>query len=120
MEEKKFKSMAAIWGGVLIFLQGINLIYISSSATYLTGTSKTIALMTSFICLTLLILYLVLTLNKKIAGPILGIIRGAMSIFTLNILDIAIGVCFIVSCASFIKYISDSKKNNDNIKVEEN
>ena len=60
----------------------------------------------------LLVLSYIFSKNKKIAGPILGIILGALDIIHLSIYGIIVGIYIIIHCASMCKDISGMKKNN--------
>lgn len=55
--------------------------------------------------LVLLYLFYSLTKKKKIAGPIIGIVLGALYILQLNILTIIIGIFVLVDSIAMLKYI---------------
>lgn len=99
MDEKKYKSIIALWGIILLTLQALALIdAVGLRPEIYTHLSK---LMTSFIAsgmIVVVITYMFLALNKKIIGHILGIIIGVLYISTLNIFNIIAGVCFIIYC----------------------
>lgn len=63
------------------------------------------------IFLVLLVLSYIFSKNKKLAGPILGIILGALDIIHLSVYGIIVGIYIIVHCASMCKDISAFKKN---------
>ncbi len=111
MEDKKYKIVVSIWGALLIIADIINLISCITMKTSILYASITnsIAIITSLVMLILVVLYLVLSLKQMKAGPIIGIIRGALYIISFNIFGIVLGIGFIVSCASMLKDIS---KNN--------
>lgn len=67
------------------------------------------------IFLVLLVLSYVLTKNKKLAGPILGIILGALDIIHLSVYGIVVGIYIIIHCASMCKDISGFKKNSEEV-----
>ena len=53
----------------------------------------------------LLYLFYTFSKNKKIAGPIIGIILGIMYILSLNAISIVIGILVLVDSISMFKYI---------------
>ena len=54
----------------------------------------------------LLYLFYTFSKNKKIAGPIIGIILGIMYILSLNAISIVIGILVLVDSISMFKYIN--------------
>ena len=64
------------------------------------------------ILLVLLVLSYVFSKNKKIVGPILGIILGALDILHLSVYGIIVGIYIIIHCASMCKDISALNKNS--------
>ena len=70
-------------------------------------------LITAFVAvimLALVIIYMVLSLKKKPAGPVIGMIIGAAYIVSLTIIDFIIGICFIISCAGMLKMLNLGKE----------
>lgn len=114
MNEKKYKSLVVIWGAIFLILHAISLVYVIGINPY--GYTHMEKLITSFIAvimLALVIIYMSLALKKKPAGPVIGMIIGAVYIVSLNIIDFVIGVCFIISCAGMLKMLNLGKDNND-------
>ena len=106
MNEKKYKAVVAIWGVIFLTLQALSMINVVGLNPIL--YSDFYKLVTAFfvlIMMALTISYLLLSLKKKKAGPIIGIVIGALYILVLNIINILVGVCFIVSCVSMLKDI---------------
>lgn len=105
MEEKKYKAVVWIWGILLIILQIFTLISnITMETNILQGeTVKNTAIIVSVVMLILLVLYLVLSLKKIKAGPIIGIVCSILYLFGLNIFNIVLAIGFLVSCVSMIK-----------------
>lgn len=108
MEENKYKSIVLIWGILLIILQFFTLLSnITMETTILQGeTVKNTAIIVSVVMLILLILYLVLSLKKLKAGPIIGIVCSIFYLLGLNIFNIILAVGFLVSCVSMIKELN--------------
>ena len=63
------------------------------------------------IFLILLVLTYILSKNKKMAGPVLGIILGAWDIVHLSVYVIIIGIYIIINCSAICKDISAFNKN---------
>ena len=60
--------------------------------------------------LILLYLFYTFTKQRKIAGPIIGIILGILYILELNIVGIIIGILILVDCIPMLKYVKDINK----------
>ena len=116
MEEKKFKGIVAVWTIIVIVLQAIMLIYrlgINPNAYDVTTQFATIAL--SIFIIGLILAFIILTLGKKKAGPIIGIITGILLILQFTIVNAIMGVCFIGSCIWMIVKLNkkEDKKENE-------
>lgn len=114
MNEKKYKSIVAIWGLIFLILQALALI--SAISLFSENYSYLKVLMVSFVAVimvALVIIFMVLSFKKKKAGPIVGMIFGAVYILTSNginivqsfIVNFIVGICFIASCISLLKDI---------------
>ena len=123
MNEKKYKSVVVIWGVIFLALHTLSLInVIGLRPFYYTYLTKLITSFVALIVLALVIIFIGLSLKKKKAGPIVGIILGAVYILNFNfenifisVVNLVAGVCFIISCAGMLKFIS---KTNKGEKVE--
>lgn len=73
-------------------------------------TGNIIRAILSLIFITLLSLFYFLTKKKLIAGPIIGIILGALYILQFNLIGIVLGIIIIIDCSAMIKYISNFNK----------
>lgn len=110
MDEKKYKSLVAIWGAILLMLQALALINVVGLNPETYGQlTKLITAFVAVVMLGLVIAYLILALRKKKAGPIVGIIVGALYIIEFSPINIIIGICFILSCVTMIKEIDKIK-----------
>ena len=124
MDEKKYKSVIVIWGVIFLVLHTLSLInVIGLRPFYYTYFTKLITSFVALIVLALVIIFIGLSLKKKKAGPIIGIILGAIYILNFDFLHIFIsvvnlvaGICFIISCAGLLKFISKTNK----VEKEEN
>ena len=124
MDEKKYKSVIVIWGVIFLVLHTLSLInVIGLRPFYYTYFTKLITSFVALIVLALVIIFIGLSLKTKKAGPIIGIILGAVYILNFNLENIFIsvvnlvaGICFIISCAGLLKFISKTNK----VEKEEN
>lgn len=111
MEDKKYKSIVVIWGGILLILQALALIDAVGlrPQIYNQINKLTIAFIATGM-IVVVIAYMLLALDKKKIGLILGIIIGVLYIMTLNIVNVIAGVCFIIYCVVMIKGLGKEPK----------
>lgn len=118
MNEKKYKSVIVLWGVIFLTLHTLSLINVVGLFPGLyTYLSKLVTSLVALIVLALVIIFMGLSLKKKKAGPIIGIILGAIYILNFNfnhifisVVNLVAGVCFIISCAGMLKFISKTNK----------
>ena len=77
------------------------------------STGNIVKIIISIIFLILLYLFYTFTKQRKIAGPIIGIILGIIYILELNIIGIIIGILILVDCIPMIKYLKEINKNQE-------
>lgn len=99
MDETKFNSNLKFWGIALGILQGI-----STVASFL--TANIITILSAIMAVVLIILFIALTKKKSMAGPIIGIVLGALYILSFDIVSLVIGILLILDCIKFVKYIN--------------
>ena len=118
MEEKKYKSVVAICGAIILILQTITLIYmIGINPTGYTQLAKLIAGLIAVVMIGLIIPYMILSLDKKKAGPIIGMIAGVVNVLNFNVINFIAGVIFIIYCASILVSINkDGKDKKQEVK----
>lgn len=120
MDEKKYKSLVAICGAIILVIQTITLIYmIGINPTEYSQLAKLVAGLVAVIMIGLIIPYMILSLDKKKAGPIIGMIAGVVNIINFNILNFIAGVIFIIYCASILASINKDGKDKKQV-VSEN
>ncbi len=127
MNEKKYKSVVVIWGVIFLVLHTLSLInVIGLRPFYYTYLTKLITSFVALIVLALVIIFMGLSLKKKKAGPIIGIILGAIYILNFNlthifmsVVNLVAGVCFIISCVGMLKFISKANKSEKTESKEE-
>ena len=116
MNEKKYKSVVVIWGVILLTLQALALIDVVGLRPNLYNQLS--KLETSFIAVGLLILilaYMLLSLNKKKSGAIIGLLY----MLTFNVANMIAGIFFIAYCACILFEMGkESKKVVDKKKEE--
>lgn len=121
MDEKKYKSVVAICGAIILIIQTITLIYmIGINPTEYSQLAKLVAGLVAVIMIGLIIPYMILSLDKKKAGPIIGMIAGVVNIINFNILNFIAGVIFIIYCASILASINKNEKSKKKQAVSEN
>ena len=117
MNEKKYKSVVVICGAIILMIQTITLIYmIGINPTEYSQLSKLIASFAAVILIALIIPYIVLSLDKKKAGPIIGMIAGVINIINFNVVNFFVGIIFIIYCASMLASINKSENGKQEIK----
>lgn len=117
MNEKKYKSVVVICGAIILMIQTITLIYmIGINPTEYSQLSKLIASFAAVILIALIIPYIVLSLDKKKAGPIIGMIAGVVNIVNFNVVNFFVGIIFIIYCASMLASINKSENGKQEIK----
>ena len=127
MNEKKYKSVVVIWGVIFLVIHTLSLInVIGLRPFYYTYLTKLITSFVVLIVLALVIIFMGLSLKKKKAGPIIGIILGAIYILNFNlthifmsVVNLVAGVCFIISCVGMLKFISKANKSEKTESKEE-
>lgn len=127
MNEKKYKSVIVIWVVIFLVLHTLSLINVVELRPFFyTYLTKLITAFVALIVLALVMVFMGLSFKKKKAGPIVGIVLGAIYILSFNIehifmsiVNIVAGVCFIVSCAGMIKYINQTNETVKETKEEE-
>ena len=112
MDEKKYKSVVAICGAIILILQTITLIYmIGINPTEYSQLAKLVAGLIAVVMIGLIIPYMILSLDKKKSGPIIGMIAGVVNILNFNVINFIAGIIFIIYCASML--VSINKNGND-------
>ena len=112
MEEKKYKSVVTICGAIILILQTITLIYmIGINPTEYSQLAKLVAGLIAVVMIGLIIPYMILSLDKKKAGPIIGMIAGVVSILNFNVVNLIAGIIFIIYCASILASINKNGKD---------
>ena len=77
------------------------------------GSSATaiVAGLVAVIMIGLIIPYMILSLDKKKAGPIIGMIAGVVSILNFNVVNLIAGIIFIIYCERILASINKNGKD---------
>ena len=107
MNEKKYKSIIVLWGIIFLCLQAISIVnVVGLNPENYTYAYKIVASIVAAAVMIMTIIFMVLSLKKKKAGPIIGMILGATHIISFTIINVVVGVCCIISCAGLLKDIN--------------
>ena len=107
MNEKKYKSVVVLWGIIFLCLQALSIInVVGLRPDDYTKIHKLIVSLVAAVMIGIVIIFMVLSLKKKKAGPIIGMILGATHIISFTIINVVVGVCCIISCAGLLKDIN--------------
>ena len=118
MNEKKYKSVVVIWGAILLILQALALIDIVGLRPSLYSQLSKLEISFIAVGLVMLILaFMILSLNKKKAGAIIGLLTGLLYMLTFNVVNMIAGICFIAYCAWILCEIG--KESKKEVKEEE-
>ena len=83
--------------------------------------AKLVAGLVAVIMIGLIIPYMILSLDKKKAGPIIGMIAGVINIINFNVVNFFVGIIFIIYCASMLVSINKNENAKKEIKeIKEN
>ncbi len=117
MNEKKYKSVVVLWGIIFLCLQALSIInVVGLRPDDYTKIHKLIVSLVAAVMIGIVIIFMVLSLKKKKAGPIIGMILGAIYILSFSIINAIVGICYIISCADLLKDLNIDKKKNVEIK----
>lgn len=118
MNEKRYKSIVALWGIIFLCLQAISIVYtFGIRPDAYNQVHKIVAAIVAAIIIVLIIIFMSLSLKMKKSGPIIGMIIGGIYIIPFTIvnlvagvyaviINIIVGMCFILSCASLLKELN--------------
>lgn len=103
MENEKINGQfkATMWFSIILIAIAIVILI----ATIFNSTYSTITIVSYIFQLLLLIATAIGCGMKKKFGLICGIIVGILMILSLSLLDIIIGICFIINCAGILKQL---------------
>ncbi len=121
MDEKRYKSVVALWSIILLCLQAITMInVVGINPGDYTALTKSIDSLAAVIIIALTIIFMALSLKYKKSGPIIGMVIGAVYIVaSFNVGYMIIGILFIFSCADLLQELNKGKKEATTNKVEE-
>ena len=110
MNEKRYKAIVALWGIIMLALQAISIINIVGIIpNAYTEAQKYVAFGIAIMMIGLVTAYMVLALNNKKVGHIVGMVAGAVYILNMTVLSIIVGALFIIYCILMIKELNEGK-----------
>ena len=110
MNEKRYKAIVALWGIIMLALQAISIINIVGIIpNAYTEAQKYVASGIAIMMIGLVTAYMVLALNNKKVGHIVGMVAGAVYILNMTVLSIIVGALFIIYCILMIKELNEGK-----------
>lgn len=108
MNVKRYKAIVALWGIIMLTLQAISIInIIGIIPNAYTEVQKYVASGIAVIMIGLVTAYMVLALNNKKAGHVIGMVAGAVYILNFTVLSIIVGSLFIIYCILMIKELNE-------------
>ncbi|MBR6033733.1 MAG: hypothetical protein IKP28_03220 [Clostridia bacterium] len=99
--EKALKNAATVAIVVLVLVAIATVLYIVS------GKASTVQIISCFIQIALLLATISGMKQKAIYGPLCGIIVAILMILALNLLDIIIGILYLIDNIRILKYMKD-------------
>ena len=122
MKEKRYKAIIALWGIIMLALQALSLInVIGLNPNAYTEMEKLVTSAIAVIMIGLVVAYMILALNNKKAGHVVGMVAGAVYILNFSVLSIIVGALFIIYCILMLKEVNEIKsKNKAKANKEEN
>ena len=107
MKEKRFKAIVVLWGMILLILQALALINVTGlNPEWYTQLQRFVVSGIAMLTVGLVVAYMILSLDKKKLGLIIGMIAGAVYILNFSIVSIIVGALFIISCVLMIKELN--------------
>ena len=122
MKEKRYKAIIALWGIIMLALQALSLInVIGLNPNAYTELVKLVTPAIAVIMIGLVLAYMILALNNKKAGHVVGMVAGAVYILNFSVLSIIVGALFIIYCILMLKEVNEVKsENKEKANKEEN
>ena len=122
MKEKRYKAIIALWGIIMLALQALSLInVIGLNPNAYTEMEKLVTSAIAVIMIGLVVAYMILALNNKKAGHVVGMVAGAVYILNFSVLSIIVGALFIIYCILMLKEVNEVKsENKEEANKEEN
>lgn len=97
----------------------INVIGLNPNAY--TEMEKLVTSAIAVIMIGLVVAYMILALNNKKAGHVVGMVAGAVYILNFSVLSIIVGALFIIYCILMLKEVNEVKsENKEKANKEEN
>lgn len=105
MDEQKFeKTLKDVkWVSIIILVLALIMTFINLSS----GALKGLAIITTILQIALLLGTIIGCNNRMMYGPVCGVIVAILMILSFSIIDIIIGILYLVECINLIKYMKN-------------
>lgn len=119
MDVKRFKAIVVLWGMILLILQALALINVTGLNPELyTQTQRFVVSGIAMITVGLVVAYMILSLDKKKIGLVIGMVAGAVYILNFSIVSIIVGALFIIYCILMIKELNKDTESKETKKTK--
>jgi len=105
MDEQKFeKTLKDVkWFSIIILVLVLIMFFINLSS----GALKGLAMITTILQIALLLGTIIGCNNRMMYGPVCGVIVAILMILALNLIDIILGIIYLIECINLIKYMKN-------------
>lgn len=105
MDEQKFEKTLkdAKWVSIIVLVLALIMTFINLSS----GALKGLAIITTILQIALLLGTIIGCNNRMMYGPVCGVIVAILMILSFSIIDIIIGILYLVECINLIKYMKN-------------
>lgn len=105
MDEQKFeKTLKDVkWFSIIVLVLALIMTFMNLSS----GSLKGLTIITTILQVALLLGTIIGCNNRMMYGPVCGVIVAILMILSFNIIDIIIGILYLVECINLIKYMKN-------------
>lgn len=105
MDEQKFeKALRDVkWVSIIILVLFLIIFLVNFSS----GALKGLAMITTLFQIALLLGTIIGCKNRMMYGPICGVVVAILMILSFSIIDIIIGIFYLIDCITLIKYMKN-------------
>lgn len=105
MDEQKFEKTLkdAKWVSIIVLVLALIMTFINLYS----GALKGLSIITTILQIALLLGTIIGCNNRMMYGPVCGVIVAILMILSFSIIDIIIGILYLVECINLIKYMKN-------------
>lgn len=105
MDEQKYEKTLkdAKWFSIIVLVLVLIMFFISLSS----GALKGLAIVSVILQIALLLGTIIGCSNRMLYGPICGVVVAILMILSFSIIDIILGVLFLIECINLIRYMKN-------------